>query len=369
MPFVKRIPTGRQLTAAEHDGNIDEIIAQLAGKIAEGDPRLTNARPPTTHTHTIADVTSLQSSLDAKSAVGHTHTTSNITNIGTMATETAANYTNTAGLPTALGVHASDGTQGPILGSAAKVALSSLSDDALEELNKRLWDKVRISNSVAGFDENGNPTVHESIPTSAEPNDILALDENGDEIGYTFDELGVLLSGKNTIWFSADSLKSATTGGAEHTSFETTTNKINIPVLAFATGADEYASAIIRMPKSWNEGPVKFVFVWAHDSTTTNFDVTWGVQGVAFADNNDSDVAWGTPVTVSKAGGTTKRLYFTTETADVTIAGSPGAEELVVLRFFRDVDGNGVAGDDDLAIDAWLVGVAMKYVSNSLKDD
>jgi hypothetical protein len=52
---------------------------------AGNDPRLSNARPPTTHTHTttIADVVNLQTALNEKAATNHNHTTTDITDLST----------------------------------------------------------------------------------------------------------------------------------------------------------------------------------------------------------------------------------------------------------------------------------------------
>ena len=55
-----------------------------AGSVCEGDDsRLNNARTPTAHTHTIADITSLQTTLNGKAASSHSHSISNITNLQT----------------------------------------------------------------------------------------------------------------------------------------------------------------------------------------------------------------------------------------------------------------------------------------------
>ena len=45
----------------------------MADTLGSDDPRLSDARAPLTHSHVIADVSGLQTSLDAKSGTGHTH--------------------------------------------------------------------------------------------------------------------------------------------------------------------------------------------------------------------------------------------------------------------------------------------------------
>ena len=52
------------------------------GTVCEGDDyRLSNSRTPTAHTHTIANISSLQSTLNGKAAASHTHTIANITSL------------------------------------------------------------------------------------------------------------------------------------------------------------------------------------------------------------------------------------------------------------------------------------------------
>jgi hypothetical protein len=59
------------------------VNASTTEVVMGDDTRLTNARTPLAHTHTIAEVTSLQTSLDGKSNVGHTHTIANVTGLQT----------------------------------------------------------------------------------------------------------------------------------------------------------------------------------------------------------------------------------------------------------------------------------------------
>lgn len=57
------------------------IGSGAADAVAGNDARLTDARAPTAHTHTIANVTSLQATLDGKAAASHTHATSEVTGL------------------------------------------------------------------------------------------------------------------------------------------------------------------------------------------------------------------------------------------------------------------------------------------------
>ena len=78
---------------------------------------------------------------------------------------------------------------------------------------------------------------------------------------------------------------------------EETTNANYYETLDFDATTDEYAHAWIQMPNSWDEGTLVFQFLWATTATTGN--VIWGVEAVAFADNDTLDAAYGTAVTVT----------------------------------------------------------------------
>lgn len=51
------------------------------GDVSNDDPRLTNARPPTAHSHTVADVTGLQGALDGKAPTSHSHGMAQVTGL------------------------------------------------------------------------------------------------------------------------------------------------------------------------------------------------------------------------------------------------------------------------------------------------
>lgn len=171
--------------------------------------------------------------------------------------------------------------------------------------------------------------------------------------------------GQHTIWVPAVAMTSSTTSGAASGTAETTTNKVMVKTLDFDASAEEFAQFMIQMPKSWDESTLIFQFIWTHGSTTTNFGVVWGIEAVAFANDDALDTAWGTEVTTADTGGTTDDVYITPESSAVTVAGSPAAEELVAFRVTR-VVGN---GSDTMAVDAKLIGVKVHYVTNAGTDD
>jgi hypothetical protein len=158
------------------------------------------------------------------------------------------------------------------------------------------------------------------------------------------------------------------TSGPETVTLETTTNNVMSYVLAFDPTADEFAQFSLYLPKGFNGGTVTARFKWSHSDTTTNFDVTWAIQARAFTNDDALDQAFGTAVVVSDAGGTTGDIYTSAETAAITIAGTPTGQKTARFQVYRDVDGNGTAGNDDLAVDAYLHEVILTLTMSALSD-
>lgn len=171
--------------------------------------------------------------------------------------------------------------------------------------------------------------------------------------------------GQHTIWVPAGAMKPAATNGAARGSAETTTNKVMVDTLDFDTATEEFAQFMIQMPKSWNEGTLIAQYVWTHGATTTNFGVAWALEAVAMANDDPLDSAWGTEIAIVDTGGTTNDVYISDESAAVTVAGSPGAEELVAFRITR-VVGN---ASDNMAVDAKLIGIKIHYTTDAGTDD
>jgi len=135
-------------------------------------------------------------------------------------------------------------------------------------------------------------------------------------------------------------------------------------VLDFDASSDEHAQFNVAFPKSWNAGTITYQVHWTSTATDTD-GVTWALQGVACADGDTIDVAYGTAVTVDDANqSTAEDLYVTAESSAVTIAGSPAADEQCWFRIFRDVSD----ANDTAAEDARLLGVRLFFTTNAADD-
>ncbi len=170
--------------------------------------------------------------------------------------------------------------------------------------------------------------------------------------------------GQQTIWLPKGSWVSRTTNGPSAGSVETSVNKIMYPTWDFDDTTEEYVQAQIQMPKSWDEGTVIAQFLWKGAAITN--DVIWGIQAVALADDDLADSAFGTGIEVTDtAKGTAQDIAITAETAAITVAGLPAAEELVVFEVYR----KAADGSDTFSGDAKLLGVKIHYTTDAAVDD
>lgn len=183
--------------------------------------------------------------------------------------------------------------------------------------------------------------------------------------GGVFDFAGVGTQGRHSVAIMAAGMTPSVSGGcAALATITSATNQPDLQSLDFDPSTIEYAQFAIPMPKKWNRGTITAKFHWSHASTSTNFGVVWGIQAVAVGDGDAIAAAYGTAVTVTDTGGTTSSLYISPETAAMTVAGSPAAEDLVYFRVYR----NATDGADNLAIDARLHAVVLYLTTNAETD-
>lgn len=171
--------------------------------------------------------------------------------------------------------------------------------------------------------------------------------------------------GRESIWLDARAAKKRTTNGPADDAQETTTNKNMWDGLGFDPSTIEYCQWRWRMPKQWDKSTITFVPVWRHPSTTTNFKVSWGLQAAAWADADAGDFAFGTAQYSNDTGGTIGAIYTGPESAAITVAGSPGNEEIVQFQALRKADDG---TNDTLAVDAVLLGYVVHITTLSGND-
>jgi len=195
-----------------------------------------------------------------------------------------------------------------------------------------------------------------------------AIDINGtcDVSGtLTNASTAVKVAGTETIWVPANAMTPTETNGcADISATETTSGRPDLYTLDFDDASDEHAQFTVAFPKSWNLGTVTFQAFWTSTATDTD-GVAWGLQGVACANDNTIDIAYGTAVVVTDDNiSAAEDCLVTAASGAVTIAGSPGDDELCFFRIFRDVSD----GNDDMAEDAQLLGIKLFYTTDAKND-
>jgi len=173
----------------------------------------------------------------------------------------------------------------------------------------------------------------------------------------------IKIAGKETIWVPAVAMYPNTTNGCADLAQVELANGPEIKTLDFDKDSDEFAQFAIAFPKSWNEGTITFQAFFTADSTNTG-TVSWGLSGVAIADNDSVNTAFGTQVapTAKAHSGTANDLDVTAESGAVTIAGSPSTDEQVFFQISRDVS------EDSLTADAKLLGIKIFFTTDAAND-
>ena len=204
-----------------------------------------------------------------------------------------------------------------------------------------------------------------TITDGANGNIIIA--PNGSGVAQAVDggdnTAAIKIAGKETIWVPAVAMYPNTTSGCADLAQVELSNGPEIKTLDFDKDSDEFAQFAVAFPKSWNEGTITFQAYFTADSTDTG-TTSWALSGVAIADNDSVNTAFGTAVapTAKAHSGTANDLDVTAESGAVTIAGSPSTDEEVFFQIQRDVS------EDTLNADAKLLGIKLFFTTDAAND-
>ena len=202
-----------------------------------------------------------------------------------------------------------------------------------------------------------------TITASGETNVSLNLVPKGTGV-LQGDGSALKIAGKETIWVPAAAMYGPTTNPADAAQVETTAIRPDLKVFDFDASTKQYKQFSIAMPKSWNEGTLTYQVYWS-PSTTNTGDAIFGLQGVACADNDTIDVAYGTAINVTDAGiGTVEDQQISSESSAMTVAGSPAAGELSYFQFFRDA----ADGSDTFTGECRVLGVKLFFTTDAAND-
>ena len=172
------------------------------------------------------------------------------------------------------------------------------------------------------------------------------------------------IAGKETIWIPAAAMYGPTTNPADAEQVETTATRPDMKVFDFDASTKQYVQFTIAMPKSWNEGTLTYQVYWA-PSTTNTGNAIFGLQGVACADGDTIDVAYGTAIEVTDAGiGTVEDQQITAESSAMTVAGSPAAGEQSYFQLYRDA----ADGSDTFTGECRVLGIKLFFTTDAAND-
>jgi len=174
----------------------------------------------------------------------------------------------------------------------------------------------------------------------------------------------VKIAGKETMWVPASAMYGPTTNPADAAQVETTATRPDLKVFDFDASTQQFTQFTVAMPKSWNEGTLTYQVYWSPSSTNTG-NAIFGVQGVACADNDTIDVAYGTAIEVTDAGiGTVEDQQITSESGAMTVAGSPAAGEQTYFQLFR----KAADGSDTFTGECRVLGVKIFFTTDAAND-
>ena len=142
-------------------------------------------------------------------------------------------------------------------------------------------------------------------------------------------------------------------------------NLINdVSGLDYDASTIEYGQFAIAMPKSWNLGTMTYQVFWSPGNTNTG-NVLWNLQAVGVADDATADIAFGTAIQVTDAGGgAVEDVLVSSVSGAMTVAGTPADDEYTFFQIYR----NASDGADTFTGDARLLGIKLFYTSDAAND-
>jgi hypothetical protein len=171
-----------------------------------------------------------------------------------------------------------------------------------------------------------------------------------------------LAQGLQTMWVPAVSMISRTTNGPGSTTTESATNKVVLRTLDFDTATQEFSQFTIRMPKSWDEGTIRFQPYWT--AAAASGGVSWGLQGIALSDGDTIDTAFGVAQVTSDTLVSNTAIQAGPTSIPITVGGTPVANDVCIFQLFRQVANT----NDTVPADARLAGISIFYTINSADD-
>tara|TARA_R100001129_G_scaffold155356_1_gene118289 strand:- start:247 stop:2013 length:1767 start_codon:yes stop_codon:yes gene_type:complete len=253
------------------------------------------------------------------------------------------------------GVTAGDGISGGGTSGGVTVAVDLGTNSGLEIDSNKLQIAKGISQHdvpqfTSGVDDDDFLRVAGTVVEGRSASEVLS-------------DIGARGQGVENMWVPATAMTpSETNGCASITVVESGTNKPDFSVLDFDPSSDEYAQFSIAMPKSWNEGTITFQPYWTVTGTNGG-TVAWELSGFSYDSDDPMSAFTGSVTTTALAhSGTSNDLMISVVSGNITIQGSPAAEDLCFFRINRDVSADTQTGD------ARLIGIKIIYTTDAATD-
>ena len=171
-------------------------------------------------------------------------------------------------------------------------------------------------------------------------------------------------AGLETMFIPSVAIYSTETNGADAQTIETTATRPDLKVLDYDASTIEYGQFAVAMPKSWNLGTMTYQVFWTPGNTNTG-NVLWDLQAVGVADDATADIAFGTAVEVTDAGGgAVEDVMVSPVSGAMTVAGTPADDEYTFFQIYR----NASDGSDTFTGDARLLGIKLFYTTDAAND-
>jgi len=163
--------------------------------------------------------------------------------------------------------------------------------------------------------------------------------------------------GLQDIYVGAVAMWPRTTGGcASLAKTEIATSLVNIQTLDFDQTSSENAQFTVSLPRNWNNGTVTVKFYWT--AASGSGDVTWGIAGGAYSNDDALSTALGTAQEVTDTLITANDLHITSDTSALTLAGTPADADFLAFNIYRNIS-------DTLSADAKLLGIVITLTTDA----
>jgi len=259
-----------------------------------------------------------------------------------------------------------------------KPALANqVSDDVpdIEENFQELHDVIeQLCNGTLGTTEPANfdiqlGTASRVVVTDASKDltvsaataaNMVTLTDTSDADALHAHDLKADLAVYKTIYIPAQQLVPTTTNGATLVDSELGTNDIQIEYLTFDGATEQFACCDIVMPDDYDTSVIRAKFYWLPGAATctagdtVEWEFTW--LNVSNDDVLDPGGGMGAPQVISDVvlAGKDTDLHITDTTPTIAVTYTLG--DLLHIKISRNV-----GGTDDMAEDAWLLGVLIQY--------